>query len=342
MVVLVVARSGVCGSPTWVPSGVAEQRSHVVVIGASAGGIEALSAMLGSIAAPLPVPVLVVVHVPAGGGGHLAEILTRSSIMPVTAAVDGAPLTAGEVQVAVGDRHLEIDARSIHLTTGPRANGHRPSVDRLFQSAAALHGAGVIAVVLSGMLNDGTAGAHAVRRAGGIVIAQDPGEAAYASMPRSVIDYVGADHVARAAEIGPLLEQLIALGQADAAQQTEPGVQQADTEIDRHVPSQWPCPDCGGVLWTIDDAQVHELRCRVGHTWWPDELLELQRAAVEGALWSALRTLEDRAALAQRLADRSAAEGRPIGARHFEESAVESRRQAALIRALIEGTAPSR
>ncbi|MEY4229855.1 MAG: hypothetical protein RLZZ362_704, partial [Actinomycetota bacterium] len=240
--------------------------------------------------------------------------------------------------VAVGDRHLEIDEHNSRLTTGPRANGHRPSSDRLFQSAAKTHGAGVIAVVLSGMLNDGTAGAHAVRRAGGTIVAQDPGEAAYPSMPRSVVDYVGADHVARAAEIGPLLEQLTALDNADAAQPTEPRVREADTEIERHVPSQWPCPDCGGVLWTIDDDQMHELRCRVGHTWWPDELLELQRAAVEGALWSALRTLEDRAALAQRLADRSAAEGRPIGARHFEQSAIESRRQAALIRALIDDT----
>lgn len=319
----------------------------MVVIGASAGGIEALSAMLGSIAAPLPTPVLVVVHVPTGGGGHLAEILSRSSVMPVTPAVDGAPLTAGQVQVAVGDRHLEIDARFIHLTAGPRANGHRPSVDRLFQSAAAHHGAGVIAVVLSGMLNDGTAGAHAVRRSGGVVIAQDPGEAAYASMPRSVVDYVGADHVARAAEIGPLLEQLTALDPAESAkpagpaEPAEPNVEQPNTEGERKVPSQWPCPNCGGVLWTVDDDQMHELRCQVGHSWWPDELLELQRTSVEDALWSALRTLEDRAALAQRLADRSAAEGRPIGARHFEESAVESRRQAALIRALIDGSTPS-
>ena len=329
-----------------------EPNAHVVVIGASAGGIEALSAVLASITTPLPAPVLVVLHVPTdGGGGHLAEILDRSSVMPVTAAVDGAPLTAGQVQVAVGDRHLEIDAHSVHLTAGPRASGHRPSVDRLFQSAAVHHGAGVIAVVLSGMLNDGTAGALAVRRVGGTVIAQDPTEAAYESMPRSVIDYVGADRVVRAAEIGPLLEQLIALDTGapdpatfgtDAADAGAPDVQQTDTDVDHHVPSQWPCPDCGGVLWTVDDDQLHEFRCRVGHSWWPDELLELQRTSVEGAMWSALRTLEDRATLAQRLADRSAAEGRPIGARHFEESAVESRRQAALIRALIEGSTPSR
>jgi two-component system, chemotaxis family, protein-glutamate methylesterase/glutaminase len=329
---------------------VAQQCEHVVVIGASAGGIETISSVLAGIRAPLPAPVLVVVHMPPAGGLRLAQILGHSCVMPVASAVDGEPLVPGRVSVAVGDRHLEVDDHAVRVVTGPRANGHRPSVDRLFQSAALHHGERTLAVVLSGMLSDGTAGAHAVHRAGGTVIAQDPGDALYASMPRSVIEYVGADHVVAASEIGPLLERLTGAGDVAAPGPPSPGGIRSDrgegsnTLVDdgeRRVPSQWPCPDCGGVLWTIDDGGVHELRCRVGHTWWPDQLLDLQRTAVEDALWSALRTLEDRAALAQRLADRSVEGGRPIGARQFDESAVESRRHAAVIRALLEGGAPS-
>jgi two-component system chemotaxis response regulator CheB len=232
------------------------------------------------------------------------------------------------VYVCTGDHHLLVGNGHVHVSRGPRENGHRPAVDPLFRSAARYYGPRVIGVILSGTLSDGTAGLLAVQQRGGTTVVQDPADALYDGMPQSALGYVDADHVVPATEIGPLLARLCATEVPDDPDDPpdsmiqEVALMESDDAVteDDHpgVPSPWPCPDCNGVLWAIQDGDdLVRFRCRVGHAWWPDSLLAKQGEAVETALWMALRTLEDRAALSEHLAERADSGGRAISARRF-------------------------
>ncbi|MDA8391890.1 MAG: chemotaxis protein CheB [Actinomycetota bacterium] len=329
-------------------------KRDVVVVAASAGGIEALREVLGGLPADFAGSLLVVVHMPPNGGAALQSILSRWTTVPVSLAVNGGVLRPGNVFVCVGGHHLLLASGHMHLTDGPSENGHRPSADPLFRSAAANYGPRVVGVILSGTLSDGTAGLLAVRREGGVAVVQDPSDALYDGMPNSALELVGADHVAKAADIGGLLGKLASQdideddsdadregdapdreGDADrdtaaagapraGAPHGEPDARSAiDREVsivegnvnlddDEHpgAPSPWPCPQCNGVLWEIEDGPVLRFRCRVGHAWTAENLLHEQADGVEGALWMALRALEDRAALSRKLADRADQTGR--------------------------------
>ncbi|HEX4492679.1 MAG TPA: chemotaxis protein CheB [Acidimicrobiia bacterium] len=318
-------------------------RRDVVVIAASAGGIEALKAVFAGLPEDFDAIVCVVVHMPARGGSALPAILDRAGPLPARAAVDGEPLRSGRVYVCVGDRHLLLHRGRVLVRAGPRENGSRPAADPLFRSAARYFGERVIGVVLSGSLSDGTAGLSAIRRQGGVGVVQDPDDALYSEMPRHAIE-AGADHIVPAVEIGPLLSRLVkepvtADGGDPSAEMIEevammedgpPGV--GNDHPGR--PSQWPCPDCNGVLWRIDDPDVLRFRCRVGHAWAGESLLDQQNTAVENALWMALRALEDRAELSRALAER-ARPRRPISARLFDSEAVETGENVEVLRRLL-------
>jgi two-component system chemotaxis response regulator CheB len=159
----------------------------IVVVAASAGGVEALLTLLPLLPADLPAAILVVLHVPAAGGRTLPGILGRAGRLPAVAAVDGEPLHPGHVYVAPPNHHLLVIDGMIRLSTGPRHQGHRPAADPLFFSAALTAGPRTIAVVLSGTLHDSAAGCAAVERRGGIVLIQDPAESAYQGMPRAAL-----------------------------------------------------------------------------------------------------------------------------------------------------------
>ena len=217
-------------------------------------------------------------------------------------------------------------------------------MDPLFRSAAAHFGPRVIGVILSGGLSDGTAGLLSIRQHGGLAVVQDPAEAVYDSMPRSALETVGADYVAPAAAIGNLLADLVG-GQTDPGEwkpgpilRREAGVVQDDDPLDEdHLgrPSPWPCPDCNGVLWEIDDGPVLRFRCRVGHAWEAESLLEEQAEGVEGALWMALRALEDRAALSRKLAERAEEAGRKLSAIRYRGDLDGMTRSIAILRRLL-------
>lgn len=177
-----------------------------VVVAASAGGVEALRGLLGQFPGPVPATLLVVLHVPPVGGKVLPAILGRAGVLPASAAADGeAPLT-GHVYVAPPDRHLLLAGDMIRLSEGPRHHGHRPAADPLFISAAQSTGPHTIAVVLSGTLDDGAAGAAAVERRGGVVLVQDPGESAYDGMPRAAIAATRRPRVLRLAELAAFID----------------------------------------------------------------------------------------------------------------------------------------
>lgn len=304
-----------------------------VVVGASAGGIEALERLVAGLPPGLPVPVLVVVHVAAGGVSVLPRILGRAGPLPAGHARHGEATVPGRIYVAPPDHHLLAADGTVALSRGPRENGHRPAVDVLFRSAAVTFGPRVAAVVLSGSLDDGAAGLAAVKAAGGVALVQDPADAAHPGMPRSALDRVAPDHVLPAAAIAGALAGLAAgaggdpagaagsagvVGAPAPARPTDAG---GDPGADPAVRAglELGCPDCGGVLRPHEADGV--LRCRVGHAWASRSLLAAQSGRIEEALWVALRTLEERAELTGAVAAAARQRNHAITAGVLEERA---------------------
>lgn len=331
----------------------------LIVLGASAGGVEAVSTLVGNFPGDLAAAVCVVVHLRPDTRSHLAEVLARSTSLPVVAARNAMVLRPGTIHVGVPDLHFLVerdgDRGVIRLVRGPRENRARPAVDPLFRSAALAFGARVIGVVLSGALDDGTAGLWAVKERGGIAIVQDPEDAAVASMPASALLEVEVDHVASARALGPLLARL-ALEPVPDQPRVESGLSPAREtvdELEREVsitaldegahqeieryghPSRFSCPDCGGVLWDLGAEGPMRFRCEVGHAHSGASLTEAQTEAVEAALWSALRALEDKAALMHRRVILAAQRGLDSFVRKFEAEEQAAQQHATALRALL-------
>lgn len=271
-----------------------------------------MKAFVAGLPADFPYAVLAVLHVPAGAPSVLARILNRYAALPTAEATHGEPLQAGTIRVAVPNRHLLIDGDRIALSEGPTENGHRPAIDALFRSAAVAFGPRAVSVLLSGVLNDGTAGSAAVRSRGGVTIAQTPADALFAAMPLSAIDAGVIDYQSDAADMGTLLQRLAARAPEDIRMQRDPGL-----ELENRIamarrfviagdaenlgpPSGYTCPDCNGSLMAVREGSY---RCRVGHAWTADALLSARDDEVENALWIAIRSLEEKSKLARRLAD---------------------------------------
>jgi len=290
----------------------------LIVVGASAGGVQTLQRLIADLPPELPASVLVVLHMMSSGTSVLDSILERAGELTVTRAVDGEPLERGHVYVAPPDRHLLVRGPRIHLSNGPRENGHRPAVDPLFRSAARAFGARTIGVILSGTLDDGTDGLRLIKERGGATVCQDPEDAAYGEMPRSAIEFVDPDRVVPIAEMGRTLCELLdaPLEPRPAEGVADPRSQQIDlveVELGREEPdgdaSLLTCPDCGGVLLEREEGGVVRFACQVGHAYSPESLVEHQGDALESALWQALRTLEERADLLNRMSKRATRRG---------------------------------
>ncbi|GAA4609432.1 two-component system chemotaxis response regulator CheB [Actinoplanes octamycinicus] len=318
----------------------------LIVVGASAGGVEALRALVAGLPAGLPAAVLVVLHVPRGAPSALPQILARSGRLPAAAAVDGEVLTAGRIYVAPADLHLMVIDGRVRLSHGPAENGHRPAVDPLFRSAVRALGDRVVAVVLSGSGDDGAAGAEVVAAAGGLVVVQDPAEALHPSMPRAALTRVPSALVKAAAGLGELLAQLTKEEVAGLAAPVDPllvgevaieAFDEVSTDQLPVSPSGFGCPSCGGALFTLGETPVPRFRCRIGHAWSPESLLDEQAVATESALWLALRALEERAELGRRMA--GSAGGRVSG--RFEQMTDDAEKARVLIRALLDQLARS-
>jgi two-component system chemotaxis response regulator CheB len=190
-------------------------KRDIIVIGASAGGVEALKIVVAGLPAALAAAVLVVLHIPSDSRSELPAILARTSRLPVCHARDDRPLAIGTITVAPPDHHLTLRGDKVHLSRGPRVNGHRPAVDPLFQTAARSGGRRVIGVVLSGALDDGSAGMLDIKLAGGVTIVQDPEDALYSGMPRSVLEQMTVDHVLPAVAIPAALAELAGVDVSD-------------------------------------------------------------------------------------------------------------------------------
>lgn len=331
----------------------------VVVVGASAGGVEALRTLASHLPADLPAAVLVVLHTPPASRSALPSILARSGPLPATAAEEGDALVPGRILVAPPDRHLIVSGDAVTLSRGPRENGHRPAVDVLFRSAARALGPRVVAVVLSGTLDDGSAGMVAVHARGGVGLVQHPDEAMFDGMPFAAIEADSPEAVLPLTELAARLCELV--GEPVREVVAEPVSGEMDEEVEmaevegalRHAadppgrPSGYACPDCNGVLYEIREDGLTRFRCRVGHAWSAQSLVAQQAVAVEGALWMALRALEEKASLARRMAAGAQDRRHPLSAATFVEQAAESEAAARVLRDLIDrvgtlvpGTAP--
>jgi len=270
----------------------------------------------------------------------------------VTTAVDNEPIRAGRVYVGRPDRHLLLEAGRVRLTRGPREHGNRPALDPLFRSAARAYGSRVIGIVLSGTLDDGTAGLRAIKAAGGLAVVQDPQGAAYPGMPRSALDHAEVDHVAPAEELGALVCRLaaqpappasVSIPSADEMDPDDPEPAVVGTAALRRGPlpdrpSMLTCPECGGLLFEAEDGDLLHFRCHVGHAFSEETLLAAQSDALEGALWSAVRALEEKAELARRLAERVRGRGMSRSAAGFDQTAADAEQGSSMIReTLLQG-----
>lgn len=290
----------------------AQVERSIVVIGASAGGIQALLDVVAGIPENSGVSVFVVVHV-GSVRSKLPTLLTRVGPFEATHAEDGEPIRAGHVYVAPSDVHMLVRERHIELSHGPRENHSRPAVDPLFRSAAEAHGSRVTGVILSGALSDGAAGLLMIRNCGGRVIVQDPDEAVVVGMPQSALRMVAADHVLPAAEIGQLLgggsdrrrDQIEEAGMDQFAPHEhliEPDFAAQKAGRRSGQLTMYTCPDCGGTLWQADAGNVVRFQCHVGHAWGPETLLGLKTDELEASFWSSVRLLEERGTLARQVA----------------------------------------
>jgi len=319
-------------------------RPHVIAIGASAGGVATLVEVLSS-AGVIDAPVLVVVHLPAGGQTSLPSILKRSTSMDARLARHGDPLEPGVILIAPPDHHLLAGTREVRLSSGPRENGARPAIDPLFRSVARAHGAAAVAVVLSGMLGDGAAGLAAVRREGGYAIVQEPGDALFAGMPSTAIDVAGAEAVLPASAIGAALVDVVRERVSEAAERPdEPDIVELPPhELQRRTREGdligLTCPECNGALWEHEEGMAVVYRCRVGHAFSVDNLDEAQNGEVEAAMWMAVRALEEQASLLSRSVVRLTT----MGAGEATIQTMRSRSEAALGRAeMLRGVLASR
>jgi two-component system chemotaxis response regulator CheB len=318
-----------------------DRARDVVVVGASAGGIKPLTRLVSLLPGDLPASLFVAIHL--SRSSYLHEILARHSRLVVRVPEDGAPVEPGSIYVAPSGHQLELSGESVHLVPAARRDGPPTAINALFRSAAESYGDRVIAVVLSGALDDGTAGMQAVSDAGGLRLVQDPAEADQPSMPMNAIrgdspQAVGpvdllAALIGRAARGLALDDPRFTL---DGPLHLSNGHEIRETEEMLGPSLPLTCPECGGALWQKKEGTIV---CHVGHEFSVEQFESLHDLSVDAALWTAVRTLEERAEIARRLGDMSVARGQSSTAERFAARVREARAQADEIRKLVRSLA---
>jgi two-component system, chemotaxis family, protein-glutamate methylesterase/glutaminase len=319
---------------------------HIIVVGSSAGGVEALSLLLNGLPKGLDAAVLVVQQTPGHSPSELAEMLNLRSELPVAIPSNGEEIIPGRIYLAPPNQHLMIKSGAILLGNGPKENRSRPAIDVLFRTAAHAYGPKVIGVILSGVLNDGTSGLMSIKTHGGKSIVQDPTEAVFDGMPRSAIALTQVDHISRAAAIGPLLENLIKQAvtakedaiampeyrdQADIGEVGGPGIK----NVAPYPPSALTCPSCGGAVWQIQEQSLTLFKCHTGHSYTAELMLEEQSEMVDAAAWTLLRSINENIHLRRKLCEWSRSTGRVEEADFHEQQAVEAEKQSLAFRNLL-------
>jgi two-component system chemotaxis response regulator CheB len=324
---------------------------RIVVIGASAGGLDALRTLVSALPEDFDSPIGVVMHTSPQSPGVLPDILSRAGRLTAVSPGNRDRLLPGRIYVAPPDRHLLVEPGRVCLTRGPHENRFRPAIDPLFRSAAQVFGPGAIGVILTGNLDDGTAGLWAIKRLGGIAIVQDPAEAMFPSMPAHALAHVEVDHCVPLSAIAPLLVRLtgseIPRGQESAvpnemdielriAKEENP----LEAGLDRVAkPSSYACPECHGVLLQLKEGGRVRFRCHTGHAYSLESLLAAVAEGIDEAMWMAIRALEEGGMLMARMAEH--VQGHDVAeSRRLASHAGDVRSRAATIRKLVTEQTP--
>ncbi|GLV54738.1 chemotaxis protein CheB [Dictyobacter sp. S3.2.2.5] len=322
----------------------------IVVVGASAGGVEALMTLVSGLPRNLSAALFVALHLSSDGPSRLPEILSRAGVLPAVHPADGEPIEYGKIYVAPPDYHLLLERGCVKLIRGPKENRNRPAIDPLFRSAAHAYGRRAAGVILTGGLDDGTSGLFTIKQKRGLAVVQDPQEALYSSMPRSALAHVDVDYVLPLHEIAPLLtrlanehrdgEDLRATDPSqDECQAEDKVTNMENNDLQREElkgdPSAFSCPECGGVLWEMKNGTLQRFRCRVGHAFSAESMLVEQSEELDKALWMALKTMEEKAELLQRMRDNAHQHSNSWLAQSLETRFVEAQRHSQTLRQLL-------
>jgi len=322
--------------------------NQIVVVGASSGGVEALRIIAASLPEHLSAPVCVVLHTSPESPAILSDLLNRVGPLRVVTASNRERLAPGTIYVAPPDSHLLVEPGTLRLTKGPKENRFRPAIDPLFRSAAQVYGPAVIGVILTGNLDDGTAGLWAIKHLGGIAVVQDPSDAMFPGMPRSALEHVDSDYVVRLTEIGPLIADLTS--KPIDERRVPPGEVPEHLEVEMEIareqnalaaglervttPSTFACPECHGVLLQMKEGGRVKFRCHTGHAYSVESLLAAVNDAIEQSLWNAVRAIEEGDLLLTRMATQYKSSGNVDEAR-IVEMVQKTRTQAEAVRKIV-------
>jgi len=320
-------------------------KRDIVVVGASAGGVKALTDFVRSIPEDFAGSIFVVLHVPPSSPSNLPAILTRAGVLKAVHAKDGEEIKPRQIYVAPPDHHLLLEGTKVLVKKGPKENRFRPSIDALFRSAAYVYGPRAIGIVLSGLLNDGTSGLWSIKRLGGVAIIQDPKDADYPSMPENVVDYVSVDYTVPAPHIGALLGKLtlekpskkvkISKGEMDFLEM-EVIISKQDNAFEMGIMrmgklTPFTCPECHGVLVRLMEEKFIRFRCHTGHAYTASTLLADLTSSVEDSLWQAMRGLEETTLLLKQISKHFEKQGDKAASDIFLEKAEMTTKRARVI-----------
>lgn len=317
-------------------------KHNIIVIGTSAGGVEALCELNKHLPKDLDAAVFVVMHI--GTVTMLPQILSHCGNLPAVHAEDKKHYKRGCIYCAPAHCHLSIKDHSMVLRRGPRENGHRPAIDVLFRSAARAHRSKVVGVVLSGGRDDGSAGLYAIKARGGVAIVQDPDEAFTPNMPQNALDMVDVDFCLPIRQIAELLVQL-ANGKATNTVESSNGGSSVEDQATADRPTSEPpgnqipvtCPECNGPLFEVRNGELTQFECFVGHRFSPESLSEEHTEALERALWTATRKLKERVVLHKELVERRKRnKGEEELRKRLQESVVTAENDLKLLREILE------
>ncbi|HEX8733770.1 MAG TPA: chemotaxis protein CheB [Pyrinomonadaceae bacterium] len=321
---------------------------NIIVIGASAGGFDALKKLVKDLPPDLRASIFVVWHMSPDVTGVLPQVLNRAGPLPAKNAEDSEKIEPSRIYVAPPDRHLIIEDSHVRVTRGPKENRFRPAVDPLFRSAAYSHGARVIGVILSGALDDGTSGLWTIKHYGGLAVVQDPQDAEIPSMPQNALREVEVDHVVPVARMADLLVRLSQEEPAETSEVVMEDDKQTEFEIRAAIEdkttgdilkfgelSPFTCPDCHGVLFRLTDGERPRFRCHTGHAFSADSLLTTVTESIEDSLWSAIRCIEESVMLLNHIGNHFAAGGQANLAAVYFKKALEAEARGEVVRGTV-------
>jgi len=325
-------------------------KRNIVVIGASAGGFEALKQLIRDLPANLEAAIFIVWHLPGDAEGLLPNVLNRHSALPCKTAEDKEPVQTGRIYVAPPDRHMLIERDRVRIIRGPKENRFRPAIDPLFRSAAYAYGPRVIGIILSGALDDGAAGLWVVSQRGGIAIVQDPSDAEVSAMPENALRSVNTEYRPKIEEMAALISKLTDADRSDTEGAFSPDTRRLDIELasksdpdgdllNDHRPlgelTPYTCPECHGVLSLINENPGFRFQCHTGHAFTADSLLAAIGENIEKNLWSAMRSLHESMFLLNHMGDHFAElNQRHLAASYFKK-AKKTKQHAQLLRTMI-------